>query len=287
MKERVAMAYPAYSKKKGRPGALAVVVWLFIIMVAALIVGNTVFAVRSISVEGNSTVSTEEVIRASGISHGTSIFAIDSGAVRNGVNSNRYLNFVGMWRDFPSHVILRVTEHSPHATFKWMGMLYMLDQDGSVLEQTAHFDIPLSVPLITGMQVEAARVGSPVVTSVVGQADTIATVLSALSRRGLTEGISELNVTSLDNLFLITVDGAQVKLGNAQNIETKLYLMEQVLSIERARGPVRYGVLDVTTAQNADYKPPAHVRLAEAREAEEAAAASQILEGTEETDRRD
>ena len=279
------MAYPAYPKKQGRPGALAVVVWLLIITAAALIVGNTVFAVRSVSVEGNSTVSDEDVIRASGISMGMSIFAIDSGAVRDGVNSNRYLNFIGLWRDFPSHVILRVTEHAPHATFKWMGMLYMLDQDGSVLEQTAHFDIPLSVPLITGMQVEAARVGSPVVTSVSGQADTIATVLSALSKRGLTESISELNVTSLDNLFLITVDGAQVKLGNAQNIETKLYLMEQALSIERQRGDVRYGVLDVTTAQNADYKPPAHILSAEAKEAEAAAQGQTLVE--EESDSAD
>jgi len=279
------MAYPAYPKKQRRPGALAVVVWLLIITAAALIVGNTVFAVRSVSVEGNSTVSDEDVIRASGISMGMSIFAIDSGAVRDGVNSNRYLNFIGLWRDFPSHVILRVTEHAPHATFKWMGMLYMLDQDGSVLEQTAHFDIPLSVPLITGMQVEAARVGSPVVTSVSGQADTIATVLSALSKRGLTESISELNVTSLDNLFLITVDGAQVKLGNAQNIETKLYLMEQALSIERQRGDVRYGVLDVTTAQNADYKPPAHILSAEAKEAEAAAQGQTLVE--EESDSAD
>lgn len=271
------MQYPMNKKKKRRPNTLKAILWLILPTIAVLLVGNTVFSVRTITVEGNSTVSDQEVIRASGISVGMSIFAIDSSSVRDSINDNRYLNFISLWRDFPSRVILRVTEHSPHATFQWMGMLYMLDQDGSVLEQTALFDIPLPVPLITGMQVEAARVGSPVVTSVAGQAQTIATVLSALSRYGLTETTSELNVTSLDNLILITTDGVQVKLGNAEKIETKLYLMEKALSIERQRGDVRYGVLDVTTAKSADYKPPAHTLAAETQETEEAAESLQSL----------
>lgn len=250
------MSNPELRRRKGRPGAIAVVIWLAIVVVAVMIIGNTVFAVQRISVEGNSTVSDDEVIRASGITYQMSLFSVDAKAVREGINGNRYLEFVSLWRDFPDHVILRVTERSPRATLTWMGMLIILDDDGVVLEQMSNIDILLNVPTVTGMQIDVARLGFPVVSAVPGQEEAMSAVLSELSWQNMTADISELNVASLDNLYLVTVDGLQAMLGNLERLEDKINLLKAFLLEERPNGPVRNYVLDISSGIYGDCKFP-------------------------------
>lgn len=242
----------------GHPGGIALVALLAVLVVAVVIVSNTVFIVRKITVEGNRYCSADEVIASSGIQIGTSIFSLDTGAVKAGINSNRYLQYVGIWRDFPDHVILTVTENSPWATLTWAGMLIILGNDGIVLEKTSHIDITLQVPVITGMLVESDRVGQPIVFSAAGQFDAVQNVLSELDRQNVIQEMSELNVTDLDNLYLVTEDGLQVMLGSDDALEAKITLMRAALAYlrESKAEQVRGGVLVVTTGEVADFRPP-------------------------------
>lgn len=248
------MSNPQQYRRSGRPGAFATIALLGIFIIAAFVIGNTVFAVRTIVVEGNNAIADQEVIAASGISPGDSMFSIDTLAVRDGINANRYLRYQSLWRDFPNRIILRVSEHSPHATLTFMGMLVMLDSEGAVLDQTAQIEIELDVPMVTGMQVDAVRIGEPIVSTISGQTQAVASVLDELSAQNVTGQISELNVASLDNLYLITIDGLQVMLGDVHQLREKINIMNGFLQSERMHMALSGCVLDVSTGINADFR---------------------------------
>lgn len=245
-------------RRTARPGALALVVVLALLVVTVLILTNTVFVVKAFTVEGNRYCTKEEVIQASGIAYGDSMFAIDSIRVREGINGNRYLQYASMWRDFPSTVILTVKEHAPRATFTSMGTLVVIGENCVVLEQSDVIDVAPQVPVVTGMQVSSVRVGSPVVFGESWQGEAIDNVLTALEAQQMIGEVSELNVATLDNLYLVTEDGMQVVLGDDEDLDEKLALLRAVLPRLRDGSEIRGSILDVSTADAADYRPASH-----------------------------
>ncbi len=252
------MPTPVRRKRTSHPGAVALVTLLILIALAVFVLGNNVFIIREISVEGNRYCTKEEIIQSAGVKIGDGMFSIDTARVRDGINQNRYLKFVSLWRDFPSHLILRVEEQTPRATLSWMGTMALLGEGGVVLEQTA--DIGLMPPgvTITGMQVENIRAGQKVKYSVAGQGDAIDAVLAELQRQNMLSDISELNVATLDNLYLVTQDGLQVALGNDENLAKKVELARAALAYLRGTTEtIRGGMLDVTSAAAADFRPEA------------------------------
>ncbi|HML46657.1 MAG TPA: hypothetical protein PKE04_07905, partial [Clostridia bacterium] len=60
----------------------------------------------------------------------------------------------------------------------------------------------------------------------------------------------------LDNLYLVTVDGIQVLLGDAEGLMDKIAMMRATLPEVRKMEMPSGGVLDVTARLMADYQPP-------------------------------
>lgn len=227
----------------------------------ALILGpilfNSVFSISKIEVQGNKRVSAEEVVAASGIKRGDNILSIDIDKVRDSINNNRYLEFVGLWRNFfPSSVILTVTEHAPRAKMAWMGMLVVLGENGVVLEQTAEIDASIHVPEIIGMTATQVRVGLPISYSIPGQGEAVDNVIDALDLQGIGSMIAEINVASPESMFLVTEEGLQVNFGNDEQLPEKFALFREVLPRIQTMGAVAGGLLDISTAKTADYRPP-------------------------------
>ena len=96
------------SNTRGRPGLTATLVLLVLIVVGTWIAGNSLLVVEGIQVEGNLLLTDQQVIEAAGLQIGQSMLTLDVGAVRAGINANHYLQFVSLYRNYPSTIILRV-----------------------------------------------------------------------------------------------------------------------------------------------------------------------------------
>lgn len=222
-----------------------------LLMLSALVGG--LFSVRTVEVQGNRFCTREEVIAASGIRLGESIFSIQEETVRGRVNTNPYLEFVGLWKNyFPCGVIITVSEHTPRAKMMWMGMLVVVGDNGVVLRRSSEIDTYLPVPEIIGMKVQSDMVGQPITYSVAGQAEAIDHILDALDMQGVTGMVTEINIASPDNLTLLTEGGVQVILGNDERLPEKIALIRDTLP----RVPGAGGVLNVSSGFSADYSPP-------------------------------
>ena len=252
-----AMPPTARDAKTRHPGAAALVALLVVLVFAFLYVRNTVFVVKSVTIIGNRFCSREEVLACAGISAGDSLLAIDTKKVREGINANRYLRFLGISRELPSHVTLRVEEHAPRAMLTSIGVLVLIGEDGIVLEESVDIEMALHlrIPAITGVQAERTRAGYPVLYTQPGQAAAVEKILDVLESQGAVGEVSELNVGALDNLYLVTGDGLQVVLGSDKDMREKVALMMMLLPALREIAEVRGGVLDVTTGVSGDFRP--------------------------------
>ncbi|MEG0766556.1 MAG: FtsQ-type POTRA domain-containing protein, partial [Clostridia bacterium] len=207
----------ARRKRRAHPGRNAVLVLLALMVLGVWMLSNMLYVVETVTVEGNAYRSAEEVIKQSGIRKGESLLALRPRVVEQAINADRYLHFEGLYRNFPSNVILRVSEVMPSATLTWLGMLATLDAQGVVLEHLSQIDLALGVPVVTGMQVEQLQVGAALRVKNPAQLEAMQKVLEELRLQQASGEISELNVAELDNLYLVTQDGIQVQLGDANH----------------------------------------------------------------------
>ena len=128
--------------------------------------------------------------------------------------------------------------------------------DGVVMEITGQIDIELAVPVITGASIKSARVGEAVTYGVAGQAEAVEAVLEAIDWQGFTGEISEINVGTLDDLYLVTVDGLIIRLGDSEKLDEKILTARSALVPLRAAYAMRGAVLDVSTGDGqADFQP--------------------------------
>ena len=247
---------PFGKRKRSASGAVALTAILALVAVSLVIAGGRVFVVHSVVVEGNRFISAEEIMQTGGVSIGDSMFTLDTAAVAEKINEHQYLTCNSVWRDFPDRVFINVTEPQPVATANWMGSLVMLGQDGVVMEITGQIDIELAVPVITGASIKSARVGEAVTYGVAGQAEAVEAVLEAIDWQGFTGEISEINVGTLDDLYLVTVDGLIIRLGDSEKLDEKILTARSALVPLRAAYAMRGAVLDVSTGDGqADFQP--------------------------------
>ena len=230
---------------------------LVVVIAAGLVLHLQVFVVRSVSIEGIRILSEREVLEASGIRIGEGMLTLNEGKIRDRINANRYLNFESIWRDFPDRVVLRVSENMPRAKADWNGMLILLDKNGTVMERTNQWDLALAVPQITGVRIRRANVGDTVVLEAQSRLEAVTEILKALEATGLSGWIEEINVSRMEDLYLVTYDGVQIGLGDQEDMERKLTLAGAALgNLRQIAGITLAGSkLDVTAGSTADFIP--------------------------------
>lgn len=241
-------------------GSFSRVITLGLVVVLIVLLGRAVFdgifSIRSIEVRGNYFCSDAQVIAAAGIELGDSIFSVKADRIRAGINANRYLEYVSVWRNFfPCSVVLTVQEHTPIAKMSWMGMLLLVGENGVVLERTSEIDINVHVPEIVGMTVDTAMIGQEITYSVPGQGDAIRKILDALTGQNLITGIAQINISTPDNIALVTDEGLQILLGDVEKMSEKIAVLREALPQIYTRGGVTGGVVHISGDTSLDFMP--------------------------------
>lgn len=110
------------------------------------------------------------------------------------------------------------------------GRYYVLDVSGIVLECTGSvFPDTVAGPAISGLLMDNNKrvvvvIGEKIPVRDSKQLESMERVLTMLDSVGMLGRISQLDVKNLDNLYLMTTDGAQIVLGDDGSLQTKLLL---------------------------------------------------------------
>lgn len=216
-----------------------------VIVVVAVILYSALFQVRTIHVVGNTSITEQEIIRLSGLKVGQSSMTIDDEVVMRKVEGNRYLRCTLVDVQWDS-VTIHVKERTKAAYINHNGMLVTLDNRGFVLEETLNgFAVQSGLVKVVGLDVRRCSLGQQIALDSSTQLETYTQILVELKAMKGLDLLSELDMSSMDSIYLATHDDYYVRLGSEESIHEKLraFLITREKLIKMGEGP---GTIDVT-----------------------------------------
>ncbi len=243
----------------GKPSGkkfLAAACVLLVLVSVAFIVRDRFLSIRNLQVAGISRVPWQEVATAAGLDSHMTYFSLDEDKVAAGVNRHPWLVFESMEKLFPDTLILRVRERTPSASVSYLGISYIMAEDGVILEKTRDLSATAGLITVSGLAVKEIRVGSPPASAKASQIPACVSLLLELSEQGFSAQVKDIDLSEPDNLYLTTLDGFTVHLGEAADLRAKVGTARAVIGELKKRG-YSSGVIESTRPGEATYRPDA------------------------------
>ena len=252
------MRYKKRKKAASQVMAMAVLV-VAVLAVLFVLASSQVFKVRNILVVGNRNLLKEEVITQSGVQLGDNLLSLSDTELKKRLEKNRYIEYIGHEFDYRGTLTLRINERLGMGVVNARGLYYVLDAEGMVLECAGSvFPDTVAGPKISGFSMDdntRVVIGDKLPVRDNGQLESMRRVLTMLDSVGMLGRISQLDVKNLDNLYLMTTDGAKIVLGDDGSLQTKLLIAREVLAVREPLGTVRGAKIDVSSGSEAHYIP--------------------------------
>ena len=236
--------------------AIALVGALALLIVLAC---SRVFIIRDIMVVGNRSLLKEEVVTQSGVKTGDNLLSINAQLLRENLEKNRYIEYKSHSFDYKGRLTLTINERLGRAVVNVLGLYYVLDASGMVLECAGSaYPAGVSGPYVVGLSIASNAqviVGETLPVRDRGQLEAMERVLSELDTVGMLSAASELSVKNLDNLYYTTSAGVKVELGDLSALHTKLLIAREVLALREGDDSVTGAKIDVSSGTSAHYIP--------------------------------
>ena len=251
--ERMGDSYGFYARPSRR-GLYTVIAVIVLMTVAAVFARGQWLRIHRAEVIGLVNKTRQEVLALAQISDKSTYFNLNEKKIEVLINSDRYLEFVAMEKVWPDGVILTVNERVPVANFLYRGVQYVISADGMVLESTTNIALDNGCVKVTGLDVRDIRVGSKIICRMELQMEAMQQILAELRIQDVLSKTAELNLTALENIYLVTLDGYTVNIGNADELRAKIGTVRAVVQELRRRG-LSGGMIEATVPGQASYRP--------------------------------
>lgn len=208
---------------------------LAIILVASTIAVmlSPIFNIQTITVQGNSQISTAEIISLSGITVGENIFKVGKGQTRENIKQNAYIDKVTINRNLPAEIQITVTERV--ATFmieKDNQYLYMSNQ-GYLLELSPE---KLELPILQGLEtsVDDLVVGNRLCQSDLEKLEIVLRMVNLAKENDIASYITRIGIED-DEDYKLVMETEQkiVHMGDDSNLSDKMLNVKAILEKEK------------------------------------------------------
>ena len=249
-------------RKKAASQVMGMTVVVLAVLAALLVLAcSQVFKVRGILVVGNRNISKEDVIALSGVQEGDNLLSLSDAELKKKLEKNWYIEYFGHEFDYRGTLTLHVNERMGMGVVNVFGLYYVVDSSGMVLECAGSvYPDTVAGPKLNNLILDdnsRVTVGERLPVRDSGQLEAVQRVLTALDNTNMLGRVSLLDVKNLDNMYLMTTDGARIVLGDDAKLETKLLIAREVLAVREPLGTVKGAKIDVSSAKEAHYIPDA------------------------------
>ncbi|MDA8077654.1 MAG: FtsQ-type POTRA domain-containing protein [Nitrospiraceae bacterium] len=216
--------------------AVGVIVYLF------TMAARSAFPLARVVFTGNAHLPDEELRNISGLKAGENLLALSAGAVSKKMLGSPWIRSASVRKEFPDSLHVLIREAEPFALLDMKGRLFIVDEQGRMLEELKDTPVPF-LPVISGnpFSEKAAY------TEAVGLA-------AAIRRTGLQSRKDRIEIIAHKPTELsVNIDGVVVKIGTGEYDDKLGRLMELEEEIKARRIPVDY--IDVRFANRIIVKP--------------------------------
>lgn len=195
-----------------------------VITVFVILCLNFFFRVKNIELTGTSRYSREDIISLTSISEGMSIFSASNRSL-SGVNERlAYIKEFRVIRKFPDTVVIEALEDTPRYYAELYGEYFILSDELRILERTFEEPKREDNALIELLlpQINSALVGRTIEFPTDVSQRYVSAYIDALEASPIYERTNAFDLRDRFNLALIASDIYIVKLGNGDELGTKL-----------------------------------------------------------------
>jgi cell division protein FtsQ len=214
------------------------------LLTAQMLLESGYFGVKQVRVEHQVRVSEGDILDASDIEIGDSLFDLDLHMIGRKIEEHPWIARADVERSFPDNVVIRVVEREARAIID-LDYLYYVDRGGEVFKMLDSGD-ELDYPVITGID-RQYLLDNPDQTQ--SSLDLALLIMDELDRRTLfnLEDVSEIHFEEQEGLILHTrIGGVPVRMGK-QGFDAKLNRLEAIYSdLEPRLMALKYIDLNVT-----------------------------------------
>ena len=247
---------PVPPPQRKRAGVRMVILTLVLIVAVAVILHESVLQIRNVAVIGNRNIQWEEIVHLAGLDGKVSYFSVSEEKIRTGINSHRYLEFQKIEKEFPGNITIYLKERKPWANVQVMGVMFLLDEEGYVLERLDSAQLQEGLITVTGFQAKEVRLGNQIVPGTQRQLEVYIELMQELALQNYAGEVAELNLSDPDNLYLVTRDreAYTAHLGDSKDLRAKIGTLRAVIAKLREMG--KYGgVIEASVPAVATYTP--------------------------------
>ncbi len=228
---------------------------VFVIGLSAMfIIRDNVLVIRHLTVNGIKNVPWQTVALSAGLNATSNYFNLNEETIREGINRNRYLVYLSMEKHFPSSLILNVRERIPAACIRYIGIDYIMADDGVILEKGEKLQMAEGMARISGLAIQDIRVGSVPSVRMPHQIAACTELVKELILQGMMANVSSISFSETGSIYMVTADGFTVHLGSGQYLRAKVGTVRGVLQ-ELRKQQLQGGVIEATVPGEANYRP--------------------------------
>ena len=151
-------AAPAKKRKKRRKKhyLLRFLVLIALIAGAYVFLTSPVFSIDQITIEGNTLMSDDDIIKLSGVKVGDNMFERTGHKVKEALTENKYIADVKVSRELPNIYKIKITERQPVIAVSYNGKYIILDEEGYAVDEA---DSTMHATLVTGIKIKKYELG--------------------------------------------------------------------------------------------------------------------------------
>jgi len=221
---------------KKKKAIYRVIKWIMLLFV---IVAGTIFAllspifnIKTITVSGNSKISTDEIISLSELQLEQNIFNYRQKDVIKKIKENSYIESVKINRKIPDSIEIVVVERKASFMIKLASAYVFINNQGYILEISEN---KKSLPIIEGIQTiqENIQIGNRLCKEDLIKLNDVLKIMESSHSNNLDKYITQINITDSDN-YILTLQKKKktVHLGDISNLSTKMLWILKFNEIE-------------------------------------------------------
>ena len=231
--------------RKGRNGAILLVLMILLIALSLVLACTVFFRVETVRIEGNARYSEEQILAVANVDMGSNLILTPGDQIAQRLYDGLpYIDRVEVHKHFPTTILLDIVETTPVAVIATeLGVKWIIDGKGKLLEPTDDATAAQYID-VQGLQAIDPQVGKTVQVGEghVAQLSGLLNLLQVLNERGMAGKISSINASSRTELVMLYDGRLQAKLLNNVDFNRKILILEEIAAV---LGDSEYGVIDM------------------------------------------
>ena len=233
----------------------AILIFVCIIMLVVILAFMTpIFNIRTISVEGNSIVSVEEIDAQIGDLVGENLFRTGSSMIEKRLKNIAYVDEVSVSkRMFLPSVKVSIKECQPAGYIMVNGVELIINSELKILDDSNRLPTD-NIPEITGLYTSEYDVGKTFESDESEKDEALRICLSQMEENGLIQSVNKIDIESITGIEFVYQDRINVLCGTQLDLGRKLSLFRETI-LSNNIGERAKGTIDLTVTGKAVYTP--------------------------------